>query len=197
MTPEETATKRLAAGGSFMQAPGMAFSSPDHDAFVLQIIDAQSKLYAYILSLTLDRELARDLLQQTNLVLLEKEDDFMPGTSFSSWSCKVAFYEVLSDRRDRRRDRLMFNDELLSMIALQTESNIGDIDQRADALRACLKQLTNEQRQLIAARYGPGGSVAEIAASASKTPGAISAALHRIRATLADCVTKRLGGAAE
>ena len=74
-------------------------SDGGHDQFVLEIIAAQSRLYAYILSLVLNREKARDILQQTNLVLLEKEREFEWGTNFGAWASRVAYYEVLTDRR--------------------------------------------------------------------------------------------------
>ncbi|HMO85770.1 MAG TPA: sigma-70 family RNA polymerase sigma factor, partial [Lacipirellulaceae bacterium] len=144
----------------------------DHDAFVLQVIDAQPRLYSYILSLTLDREAARDILQQANLVLLEKEADYTPGTNFIAWACRVAFYTVLGERRSRQRDRLKFSDELLSMIAVSAEHEASRSDERAAALRACLGRLAEEQRELVLARYGNGASVTDIARAANKTPNA-------------------------
>ena len=165
-----------------------------HDQFVLEIIAAQSRLYAYILSLVLDRDKARDILQQTNLVLLEKEREFEWGTNFGAWASRVAYFEVLTDRRTNQRDRHLFSDELLSLIAVRVESDTENMDERTSALRDCFNKLTEKQRQLIENRYGPGGSVAELSKSVNKTPGAISAMLYRIRSSLADCIERRLGG---
>ncbi len=175
-------------GGADKNSPG------GHDQFVLEIIAAQGRLYAYILSLLLNRERAHDVLQQTNIVLLEKESEFQWGTNFGAWACSVAFYEVLSERRSRTRDRHLFNDDLLALIAVDAEAESLSIDQRREALESCLKGLTDSQRKLLNARYGPGGSVEEMARILDKTPGAISAMLHRIRAKLAKCIEHRLQG---
>lgn len=190
---------RNASLGFFMSDDGLPIrrsKTADGNGFVLQIIDEQPRLYSYILSLVLDRERARDILQQTNLVLLEKEADFSPGTNFRAWACRIAYFEVLAERRERNRDRHLFSEELLALIAVNAGSGISRAEDRQAALRQCLAKLAPEQRELVSARYRPGGSVARMAESMHKTPGAISAALHRIRVALASCIENRLKEAA-
>ncbi|MEO0530695.1 MAG: sigma-70 family RNA polymerase sigma factor [Planctomycetota bacterium] len=167
-------------------------SGDGHEGFVLLVINSQNRLYAYILSLVLDKERARDILQQTNLVLLEKESGFTHGTDFFAWAARVAYYEVLADRRRRVRDRHLFSDELLAVVASESLKAAGAIEERAEALRHCLSKLSSKNRDLLMKRYRPEGSVADIAESLGKTPGAVSALLHRLRAGLVDCVERRL-----
>lgn len=172
-------------------------SSPsDHDEFVLLLIGAQSRLYAYILSLVLNRDRARDILQQTNLVLLEKESDFETGTNFAAWAYRVAFYEVLSDRRTQKREKLLFSDELLTLIAAKGPAIEKHFDERVTALEACMREITSEQRDLLMQRYRPDGSVAKIAAQLKKSPAAVSAMLYRLRVALVSCVEHKLKGMA-
>ena len=163
-----------------------------HDEFVLSLVDAQPRLSGYIYSLVLDDELCRDILQKTNLILVEKKSDFQPGTNFLAWACRTAFFEVLADRRDRGRDRHLFNDEMLQVLAVETEKLLETDDQRMDALGECLALLPENYRELILARYRPGGSVAVLATALDKTPAAVSSLLSRIRRRLADCVERRL-----
>lgn len=167
-------------------------SESDHDRFVLLVIESQSRLYAYVLSLVLDRERARDIVQQTNLVLLEKESDFQHGTSFFAWAARVAYYEVLADRRRRVRDKLLFSDELLAAVAEESARVSGGLEERVEALQHCLASLSAPHRDLLMQRYRPGGNVAKIAETLGKTPGAVSATLHRLRSSLIDCVRRRL-----
>ncbi len=164
----------------------------DHDDFVMNLIASQNRLYAYVLSLLFDRDRSRDVLQQTNLVLLEKETEFERGSNFFAWAARVAHYEVLADRRRRVRDRHLFSDELLALIAAQSTAATADLDQRAAALGECLKRLSPEHRDLLAQRYRPGGGVAALAQSLGKTPNAVSATLHRVRSALIDCVSRKL-----
>ncbi|TWT37148.1 RNA polymerase sigma factor [Posidoniimonas corsicana] len=169
--------------------------SGNHDAFVMQMIAVQTRLYAYVLSLVLDRERASEILQQTNLVMLEKAGEFEEGTNFSAWAYRVAFYEVLADRRKRSREKHLFNDELLALVASHS-STIGDsLDDRSVALEDCLSYLPDRHRQLITQRYRPGGSVAALAESLRKTPAAVSTLLYRIRSELLECTQKKLSHA--
>lgn len=165
-----------------------------HDAFVLLLIGAQTRLYAYIRSLVLDGERASDILQQTNLVLLDKESDFQHGSSFNAWSCRVAFYEVLADRRRRHRDKHLFSDELLAMIASHNPEGDPRLDERSAALDDCLRQLKPNQKKMILDRYRAGGGVAALAEELDKSAAAVSAMLYRIRAALLDCVQRKLSG---
>lgn len=164
----------------------------ERDEFVLLMVGAQSRLYAYILSLVLDKDRARDILQQTNVVLLEKEAQFERGTNFNAWAYRVSFYEVLAERRKQQRDRHLFSDELLGLIAAKASELESSFDERATALEACLNQLSGEQREMVVERYRPGGSVAELAERWSKTPAAMSAMLYRIRCALVECVEKKM-----
>jgi RNA polymerase sigma-70 factor (ECF subfamily) len=159
------------------------------------VIEHQNRLYAYILSLVLDKERARDVLQQTNLVLLEKETEFERGTHFFGWSAKVAYYEVLTDRRKRQRDRHLFNDDLLSVVASESLQVGETLESRIDALRGCLNKMSAADREVLMQRYRTGGRVSEIAELLGKTPNAVSAMLHRLRSSLMDCVQKKLGSA--
>lgn len=185
-------------GGTFLDRSckynGMA-DPRDHDEFVMQLIESQGRLYAYILSLLLDKARARDLLQQTNLTLLQKEGDYEPGTNFLAWAHRIAFYEVLTDRRNRQRDKHLFSDELLALIATQASKKNESLEDRSRALEHCLESLPESQRKLVVERYDADGGVAALAAKLNKTPAAISAALYRIRSALTECVERKLASA--
>ena len=67
-----------------------------------------------------NRDLAADVLQETNLVLC-KAAEFVPGTNFTAWSCRVAYYEVRASLTNKGRDRHCFDDVLLSRLAARAE----------------------------------------------------------------------------
>lgn len=162
------------------------------EEFLLELMAAQSKLCVYILSLIIDKQRANDVLQQTNVVLLEKSADYQPGTNFMAWACKIAYYEVLAESRRRQRDRHVFDDEVLSLLAEDARAQIDELNDRAVALDTCLKKLTSEQRRTLIERYSPGGSVQTMAKARGRTPNAVSLTLHRLRTALADCIRRQL-----
>ena len=58
----------------------------------------QRHVYGYIRGLVPSLVEAEEVLQQTNLLLWEKFDQFQPGTNFRAWACKVAYLTVLKHR---------------------------------------------------------------------------------------------------
>ena len=158
------------------------------DDFIRQLTAAQTSLYAYILTLLPDRAAAQDVLQETNLTLWHKLAEFQPGTSFVAWGCRVAYFHVLNHRRHIKRDRLVFDDELLEILAERHAERVEQADRREQALKKCLERLPVSQRSLIEKRYAPDGSVLEIAKAEGKSVGSISQMLYRIREALLNCI---------
>jgi RNA polymerase sigma-70 factor (ECF subfamily) len=162
------------------------------DTFVIEMIACQRRLYAYVLSIVFDKDRAREIVQNTNLVLLQKKSEFELGTSFGAWACRVAFYEILADRRRTQRSRNIFDDEMILNLADKAEIAAENADRRIEALEACLENLAVDHRQLLQQRYSPGGSVADIAAASNKSPASISSLLYRIRCILVQCIEGKL-----
>ena len=113
-------------------------------------------------------------------MLWRKSDQFMAGTDFGAWACKVAYFEVLAERRRRAKDRHLFGDSLLERLSHQAVSELSNLDDRAAALEECLRRLSPSQRESLRERYRLGGSVKDVAAKSGTTPGAAAVALHRI-----------------
>lgn len=167
-----------------------------NDQFIRDLTNCQNRLYAYILTLLPDPERARDVLQETNVVLWRKAGEFKTGTNFGAWACKIAYFEVLTERQRRRRDRHVFDEEMIAQLARHTEQRLGRLDDRSLALDECLQQLTRQQRDRLMARYSSGGSVLAMAEELGETPGAVATALYRIRTALLKCIENKLAGSA-
>jgi RNA polymerase sigma-70 factor (ECF subfamily) len=168
------------------------------DAFIVQLTAAQSSLWAYVFSLLPDHVAAQDVLQETNLTLWRKASDFQPGTSFLSWATQVAYFHVLSHRRRLRRDRLVFDEQVLAYLAERQTDRIAEPGDRLVALRGCLDKLPPPSRKLLEERYAPGGSVKDLAEAGGRSVAAVSQLLYRIREKLLDCMetVRTAGGAA-
>jgi len=163
--------------------------------FVLELVACQNKLRVYALSLLVDKQQANDVVQQANVVLLQKADQYEPGTNFTAWACRTVYYEVLAARRRQNRDKLVFDDSILDVLAADAERQLDEVDRRATALDECLKQLSSDQRRTLIERYSPGGSVKAMAAQRQRSPNSISMTLHRLRTALEECVRNRLEAA--
>ena len=151
----------------------------------------QNRLFGFILSLVGNREQANDLLQQTNLILWEKLDDFEPGTNFMAWAFQIARYQVMALRQKQGRDRHVFDDEAVSLIATAFETQSERFDDRLTALTQCIQQLPDDGRNLIHRRYGDGWSVKNLANEIGQSANRLAVRLHRLRAMLMECIQSK------
>ena len=168
-------------------------SGRETESFAELVANHQARLHGYIRSLIGDPQASRDVVQETNMVLLRKERDFQPGSNFSAWALRVAYFEVLTWRRKMGRDRLVFDDETVERIAEQAEQMTLAEEQRRLALRDCLEKLPDRQRAVVQQLYFDDHSVAEIAEETGLKANAISQLAFRAKRNLAECVRKVLG----
>lgn len=155
----------------------------------------QPRLLAYIRTLVPNPDVAKDVLQQTNLVLLKKAREFQPGTSFSAWARRVAYFEVLTQRRTMGRERILFDEDLLEKMASTAELRSDYFEDRREALRECMGRLPEKLRAILAERYVDQEAVAKIARDRGATANAVSQQLFRAKSSLMKCVAQRLASA--
>ena len=160
--------------------------------FVSQLTEHQNRLYGYVYSLIGDPSRAADVVQETNLVLWRKIDEFQPEKPFLPWAFAIARYQVMAHVRDHQRDRVLLDEELVGMLAVEAEEQASQLDSLRDALRPCLQLLTPTNRELIEHRYFHAMSVESVARAVDRTVGSVKVALLRCRRQLAECVEKRM-----
>ena len=160
--------------------------------FVQQLTIHQRELYTYINTLLVGQAAASDVLQDTNLDLWVRRENYDFQRPFLPWAYAFAYQRVLAFRKKQRRSRLVFNDELIRLISDTYMNSAADADQRVSALQTCLDRLPPRQRQLIRDRYATTMSVNALASSMECSANQISARLYRIRRALAKCVEASL-----
>lgn len=173
---------------------GARMSSSDRtERFIRHLTEVQEGLLAFILSLVGDSDAAADVLQDTNVVLWRKFDEFEEGTSFGAWSRAVALYQVRAWRRDAARERLLFDDELLEAMVGPSETAAANLDERSAALEQCVGKLPADQQELLRLRYQDANTTLSwVATAIGKSVPAVAMALSRIRHGLLECVRRQL-----
>ena len=161
--------------------------------FVAQLTASQSALYAFIVSLLGGVNDAHDVLQETNMKLCRKCAEYDPDQPFLRWAYAFARFEVMAWRKRQQRSRLVLDDELLATVAAELEESAEEAEHRLKILEDCMDRLNPRQRELIAARYGRGEAVQDIAARLSRPENAMAALFYRLRKLLADCAQSVLG----
>ena len=160
--------------------------------FVQQIAEHQNRLFGYIYSMLGDHARASDVVQETNLVLWRKKDEFRSGEPFLPWALAIARFQVLAHVRDRGRDRCLLDAELVAALADETEQQVEHLETIQQSLRLCLAELTPNNRDLIQRRYFRSASINEIASALDRGVSSVKVALLRVRRRLAECVRQRM-----
>jgi RNA polymerase sigma-70 factor, ECF subfamily len=161
------------------------------ESFVQLLTAEQFKLLHYIAVLLGDPEAARNVLQDTNLVLWRKASQFQRGSNFSAWARKVAYWEVRAYARDEKRDRHVFSEEVIEQLAEQTAEDPFDAEVRV-SLRHCLQHISKSNLQLLEKRYEEGMSISALAKLFGKTDSAMRVGLMRLRRALLKCIRQRV-----
>jgi RNA polymerase sigma-70 factor (ECF subfamily) len=163
--------------------------------FVRLLTSHEVRLRAFVLSMIPNFADAEDILQQANVVLWERFDQFQPGTSFMSWAGRVVYVEALQHLRKRRYDKNQFGEEFLKNVA--SVALRGEVDSRLNArilaLGECVARLKPKQREMLQSRYFEGKSVEQMEQLFHRSTEAIYQTLSRIRRILHDCVTLKVG----
>ena len=163
-----------------------------HDRFLRLFTANDAAIRGFVRSLVPSRQDADDVMQEVAVVLWKKFSE-LPDEDFRRWSFGVARYAVLAWRRDKARDRHVFGDDTLDLLAGEAESTAAADEARREALENCLTKLPNDQRELVRKAYEPGTRIDEMAKALGRTAMALYKSLHRIRLTLIECTRQELG----
>lgn len=163
-----------------------------HDRFLQLYVAHEEALRGFVRSLVPTREDAREVMQETAAVLWRKFGDLSAPEEFRRWAFGVARFEALALVRDRARDRHVFGDELLDLLAREAEENADALAAERVALERCVQKLGPAQRTLVRAAYAPGARIDELAARSGRTAMSLYKTLHRIRLALAECARRQL-----
>lgn len=165
---------------------------PPSDDFVQLFTRHQRRVYLYILAQVPNPVEAEEILQETNVVIWNKFQQFQSGTNFFAWAARIASFEVMKYRDRRRRERLCFSSELVAQIAAESLENADHLGRRRQALMQCLSKLSSRDRELVQSRYAPGESGKGLAERVGRPANSVYQSLSRIRRALFECVNRSL-----
>jgi RNA polymerase sigma-70 factor (ECF subfamily) len=185
--------KNMSKSGLVWPSAGGALRMADKTTSFLELLTAHDRALAlYVHGLVPRDAAAEDILQQTKLLLWKHFDDFQAGTNFLAWARKIAFHQILTHRRQKKREHLALDEEALEALGHAVSELAEEASPRQEALRECLAVLPNEHRQLVQLRYFDELEIDEVASRANRTEAAVYRALSRVRMRLMECVQQRM-----
>jgi len=168
------------------------FQEDQKRLFVEQLTGSQRQLYAYINTLLGGDPAVVDVLQDTNVDLWSKADEFDPNRPFLPWAYRFAYFRVLAQRKKSLRSRLVFDDQFVERLAGRYEETDTVLDNRLEALTHCLTKLPDDHQELIEQRYVAKDKVRTIAERLAQPANRVAVRLFGIRTVLLKCIEARL-----
>ncbi|MCA9066587.1 MAG: sigma-70 family RNA polymerase sigma factor, partial [Planctomycetaceae bacterium] len=165
---------------------------PDHrrssagpsEEFIRLFTQNQRAVFLSILPMVASPADAEEVLQETNVVILSKWEQFQPGSNFLAWCRAIARLEVFRFRRRDRRRAIHLDDAIVEIIAARVdEQSSADFDQRREALARCVEQLREKDQDLLRLRYAVGASGDDVAEQLGRPANSVYQSLGRIRRT--------------
>ena len=163
--------------------------------FVSLLTMHQSQLRAFIFPALGNHSDAMDVLQRTNLKLWEEADRYRQDAPFLPWALCIARFEILSYLRDRKRERVIFQTDVVVLMCMMGEDTTDELEHwpdRQQALNQCLKKLSPPTRQIIDLRYVENRSLKDIAQATSRSIDSIKSLMLRTRRSLRNCIQVRI-----
>jgi len=165
---------------------------PKVEMFAQLLATCQRRVFLYALGLVHNAADAEEILQETNLVLWRKFDEYRPGTDFARWACRIAYYEVLKSRERKPRAECLFSSEFIEVLAVEAQNSMDLLESRREALTHCLGKLRSTDRQLVVLRYQQDATTRSVARALGRSVQGTRKTLHRIRTALLSCIERTL-----
>jgi RNA polymerase sigma-70 factor (ECF subfamily) len=162
------------------------------ELFVQLVTQYQQRVHLFILSLVPNRADADEILQETNLVLWQKFDEFRPGSDFRAWAFQVAYHKVKSFQERHGRQRLRFGPTVMDRLTTIASAEPDHMPAALEALDVCKERLSAQDRDLIERRYQPGATTDSVASDVGRSVAAIYKSVVRIRRALHECIERTL-----
>lgn len=177
-----------------MDFPPPPPTSRQDDAFLRHILTGERALLGYILRSVPMLPDARDVLQETIITLWAKRREFDETRDFLPWAFGFARLKVLEFWRKQPRWESFAQGDLQDLLDARQQSMEGELSDRAERLRDCLRKLPQAHHALLHRYYTAEESVETIAQTEARSADSVYKALQRIRRALSDCIARSSPG---
>ncbi len=161
------------------------FQQGDEFAFISIYNRYKSPVYAFCVKMVGDRELARDVMQETFLRVYENRDRLVNLGSFKAWIFTIARNQCLNQLRKARWQVPL--DDQQQLVAERADTPISRLEknERVAMVARYLNELSDDYREVIILRDYQNMSYEEIAAVTRSTLSAVKSRLFKARRKLA------------
>lgn len=164
---------------------------PDKD-FPGRWVASQSVLRSFVFGAIFEANDAEDVLQEVARAAFASFDAYDPARPFTPWVMTIARRRVADYLKKRSAQPVAFDSETLEALGAAHERLDDTAAERRAALARCMTLVHDRGRLAIELRYRDELTVAAIADRLDTTPHAVSNLLNRVRASLAECIQRKI-----
>ena len=165
--------------------------------YLEQISKNQGRLYGFIQSLHYYKNDIDDILQETNITLLNKEKDFDDTKDFIPWAFSIARFTLLNHKKKKAKEgkKLVYDTPMMDLVLELNDSELKEDllyegeEERLKLLNKIKGALTKKQAMLIEALLN-GQSINDIAEEWGARPATIATLKTRTVRRIKDIVLK-------
>jgi RNA polymerase sigma-70 factor, ECF subfamily len=152
------------------------------------------RLRAFAMSMVANFADAEDVVQQANLLMWKRFDQFQLGTEFMSWAGRIVYLVALQHRQKQMQNKLQFGEAFFgAMATVAAREEVAErLGVHEKALGECMTRLKPEQQQLLKARYTDGNSIEQLSQTFHRSVEAIYKVLSRTRRMLHNCICLKI-----
>ncbi len=164
-----------------------------HEEFVSLYVRHEPAVFSFVLAMVRNTADAEDVVQRASMTMWRCFDQYESGTNFRNWAFQISKNAALNHLTKMRRDRHVFSEKLIDLLAEQSEERAENLDARRRALDSCVEKLPAADHEMVAGCYAEGATIRSYAEQAAETANKIYKRLNRVRSQLQKCIERQLG----
>ena len=171
----------------------LSSNSNRHEDFVALYVRHEPAVFSFVLGMVGRSADAEDVVQRASITMWRCFDRFKPGTNFRNWAFQVAKNEALNYLTRARRDRHVFSEKMIELLASDNTEEADKLEARRRALDSCVEKLPQHDHEIVSGCYAEGATVQSYAKQKGGTANKFYKKLNRIRGKLHQCIEAQLG----
>ena len=168
-------------------------NSDRHEDFVALYVRHEPAVFSFVLGMVGRTADAEDVTQRASMTMWRCFNQYETGTNFRNWAFQIAKNEALNHLTKARRDRHVFGEKLIELLAKDCGEEAEKLDARRRALDLCVKKLPEDEHEMVSGCYAEGATIRSYAKQKGDSANKFYKRLNRIRAKLHHCIERQLG----
>lgn len=169
-------------------------SQDEHiNQFITDLMNHQTRIRAYILTMVSNLSDADDIHQQAAQVMWQKYREAQPIKHFGAWAIRIS-HNIILNYYTKKKELLFsgLSKHAMEDIANRTLQVNDQLEIRKQALQSCVNKLDEQDREFIYFRYNHGQTIKNTAKHFGRSVHSLYRSMTRIHKNLMKCIQGKI-----